>query len=45
MTFGVLAAWAALGLLLAPVVLRRMARKESGSNMAHRKEKAMARAR
>jgi len=44
-TFGVLAAWAALGLLLAPVVLRRMARKESGSNMAHRKARAIARAR
>ena len=44
-TFGVLAAWAALGLALAPVVMRRMARKESGSNMEHRKAKAIARAR
>ncbi|HEX4725214.1 MAG TPA: ABC transporter permease [Pseudonocardiaceae bacterium] len=43
-TFGVLAAWAALGLLLAPVVLRRMARKESGSNMERRKARAIARA-
>lgn len=44
-TFGVLAAWAALGLALAPVVMRRMARKESGSNMEHRKTRALARAR
>jgi ABC-2 type transport system permease protein len=44
-TFGVLAAWAVLGLTLAPVVMRRMARKESGSNMEHRKAKAIARAR
>jgi ABC-2 type transport system permease protein len=44
-TFGVLAAWAALGLVLAPIVLRRMARKESGSNMEQRKARAIARAR
>jgi len=44
-TFGVLAAWAVLGLTLAPIVMRRMARKESGSNMEHRKAKAIARAR
>jgi ABC-2 type transport system permease protein len=44
-TFGVLGAWAVAGLLLAPIVLRRMARKESGSSMAHRKARAMARAR
>lgn len=44
-TFGVLAAWAVLGLALAPVVMRRMARKESGSNMEHRKARAIARAR
>jgi len=44
-TFGVLAVWAALGLTLAPIVMRRMARKESGSNMEHRKAKAIARAR
>lgn len=44
-TFGVLAAWAVLGLTLAPVVMRRMARKESGSNMEHRKARAFARAR
>jgi ABC-2 type transport system permease protein len=44
-TFGVLLGWAALGLSLAPVVLRRMARKESGSNMERRKARAIARAR
>jgi ABC-2 type transport system permease protein len=42
-TFGVLAAWAVAGLVLAPVVLRRMARRESGSNVAARREKAMLR--
>ncbi len=40
-TFGVLAAWAAAGLVLAPVVLRRAARRESGSKVAARREKAM----
>jgi ABC-2 type transport system permease protein len=40
-TFVVLAAWAAAGLVLAPVVLRRMARRESGSSVAARREKAM----
>jgi ABC-2 type transport system permease protein len=42
-TFGVLFAWAIAGLVLAPVVLRRMARRESGSNVAARREKAMRR--
>ncbi|AHH95487.1 ABC transporter permease [Kutzneria viridogrisea] len=42
-TFGVLAVWAVLGLVLAPVVLRRMARRESGSSVAARREKAMQR--
>jgi ABC-2 type transport system permease protein len=42
-TFGVLSAWAIAGLVLAPVVLRRMARHESGSNVAARREKAMRR--
>jgi ABC-2 type transport system permease protein len=42
-TFGVLAAWAVAGLVLAPVVLRRMARRESGSSVAARREKAMRR--
>jgi ABC-2 type transport system permease protein len=40
-TFGVLSAWAIAGLVLAPVVLRRMARHESGSTVAARREKAM----
>jgi ABC-2 type transport system permease protein len=39
----VLGAWAAVGLVLAPIVLRRMARRESGSSMATRREKAMRR--
>ncbi|SCF45405.1 ABC transporter permease [Micromonospora mirobrigensis] len=43
-TVAVLGAWAAVGLLLAPVVLRRMARRESGSRVAARREKAMQRA-
>ncbi|MBK3562579.1 MULTISPECIES: ABC transporter permease [unclassified Streptomyces] len=42
-TVGVLGAWAALGLVLAPIVLRRMARRESGSVMAERREKALQR--
>ncbi|MFY1688078.1 ABC transporter permease [Plantactinospora sp. WMMB782] len=42
-TFGMLAGWALLGLLVAPIVLRRMARRESGSSVAARKEKAMQR--
>jgi len=40
-TFGVLSAWAVAGLVLAPVVLRRMARRESGSTVAARREKVM----
>ena len=42
-TIGVLGAWAVLGVLLAPVVLRRMARRESGSSVAERREKALQR--
>lgn len=42
-TLGVLTAWAVIGLVLAPVVLRRMARRESGSSVAARREKAMQR--
>jgi ABC-2 type transport system permease protein len=42
-TFGVLGVWAVAGLLLAPVVLRRMARRESGSRVAARRAKAMLR--
>lgn len=42
-TFGVLSVWAVAGLLVAPVLLRRMARRESGSAVAARREKAMLR--
>ena len=40
-TFGVLAVWVALGLTLAPAILRRMARRESGSAVAARRERAL----
>ncbi|WP_158845914.1 ABC transporter permease [Saccharothrix deserti] len=40
---GVLTAWAVLGLVLAPIVLRRMARRESGSSVAQRREKSLQR--
>ena len=39
-TFGVLAAWAVIGLALAPMMLKRMARRESGSAVAQRQERA-----
>ena len=42
-TVGVLGLWAVVGLVLAPIVLRRMARRESGSRVAERREKAMQR--
>jgi len=42
-TLGVLVAWSVLGLVLAPPLLRRMARRESGSSVAQRREKAMQR--
>jgi ABC-2 type transport system permease protein len=42
-TFGVLGAWAVIGLVVAPIVLRRMARRESGSSVAARREKALQR--
>jgi ABC-2 type transport system permease protein len=42
-TVGVLGVWAVAGLVLAPIVLRRMARRESGSSVAARREKAMQR--
>jgi ABC-2 type transport system permease protein len=42
-TFGVLLAWAIVGLAVAPVLLRRMARRESGSSVAARREKALLR--
>jgi ABC-2 type transport system permease protein len=42
-TIGVLGAWAVLGLIVAPIVLRRKARRESGSSVAERREKALQR--
>ncbi|WP_018681209.1 ABC transporter permease [Actinokineospora enzanensis] len=42
-TVAVLGAWAVVGLVLAPIVLRRMARRESGSSVAARRDKAMQR--
>jgi ABC-2 type transport system permease protein len=42
--FLVLAAWSVLGLVAAPAVLRRVARRESGSRVAARRERAMMRA-
>jgi len=43
-TVGVLGAWAVAGLVLAPVVLRRMARRESGATVAAAKLRAAQRA-
>ena len=40
-TVAVLGAWAVLGLVLAPVLLRRMARREAGSSVAARRDKAL----
>ncbi|WP_305782935.1 ABC transporter permease [Symbioplanes lichenis] len=42
-TAGVLGLWAVAGLALAPAVLRRMARRESGSAVARRRERALQR--
>jgi len=44
-TVGVLGVWAVLGLVLAPMVLRRMARRESGSAVDARRQKALQRVR
>jgi ABC-2 type transport system permease protein len=44
LVFLALAMWSLLGLTLAPAVLRRMARHESGSRVAARRERAMLRA-
>jgi ABC-2 type transport system permease protein len=43
LVFLALAAWSVAGLAAAPPVLRRMARRESGSRLAARREKAMLR--
>lgn len=40
-TFGVLGLWAVIGLAFAPRVLRRMAQRESGSQLEARREAAM----
>jgi ABC-2 type transport system permease protein len=40
-TFGVLGAWVVAGLLVAPILLRRVARREAGSSVAARREKAL----
>jgi ABC-2 type transport system permease protein len=42
-TAGVLAAWAIAGLVLAPILLRRVARREAGSSVAARRERLLAR--
>jgi len=42
-TIGVLGTWAVLGLIVAPIVLRRMARRESGSSVAERREQLLQR--
>ncbi|PSK99482.1 ABC-2 type transport system permease protein [Murinocardiopsis flavida] len=42
-TLGVLGVWAVVGVIVAPMVLRRMARRESGSSVQARKLKAMQR--
>jgi ABC-2 type transport system permease protein len=42
-TAAVLGIWAVAGLLFAPVVLRRMALRESGSKVAERRERALRR--
>ncbi|MFF2372582.1 ABC transporter permease [Agromyces sp. NPDC058110] len=39
----VLGAWAVAGLVAAPIVLRRMARRESGSRVAERRERSLQR--
>lgn len=43
-TVGMLGFWTVVGLVLAPPFLRRMARRESGSSVAARREKALQRA-
>lgn len=42
-TAAVLGAWTVAGLIIAPIVLGRMARRESGSSVAARREKALQR--
>lgn len=42
-TVGVLGAWAVLGLILAPIALRRMARRQSGSNVSAARDRVLSR--
>jgi ABC-2 type transport system permease protein len=42
-TVAVLGVWAVIGLVVAPMVLRRMARRESGSSVAQRRDRALQR--
>ena len=42
-TAAVLGAWVLAGLIIAPLVLRRMARRESGSRVAQRRDRALQR--
>jgi len=42
-TFGVLGVWAVVGFLVAPTILRRMARRESGADMEQRRQAALTR--
>jgi ABC-2 type transport system permease protein len=42
-TIAVLGTWAVLGLVVAPIVLRRMARRESGSRVAERRQQLLQR--
>ncbi|MBB5957855.1 ABC-2 type transport system permease protein [Saccharothrix tamanrassetensis] len=41
--FGVLGVWAVVGFLVAPTILRRMARRESGGDMEQRRQAALQR--
>jgi len=41
--FGVLGAWTLLGILIAPALLRRMARRESGSMLERSRQRALQR--
>jgi ABC-type multidrug transport system, permease component len=41
--FGVLGAWAVVGILIAPPLLRRMARRESGTSLERARQKALQR--
>ena len=42
-TAAALSAWALAGLIIAPLVLRRMARRESGSRVTQRRDRALQR--